>query len=81
VQSSWSGSVFSVSSFSAIWLIFKIDAPHRHLLSAENVMAANIHYASMNFTLTHSFCLQKSEHCTDLKLGMIFNETSHFVHT
>jgi hypothetical protein len=31
----------SVSSFSAIWLIFKIDALHRHLLSAENLIAVN----------------------------------------
>jgi hypothetical protein len=40
--------------------ISKFAAPHRHFLSAGNVLAVNTHYPAINLALSHFFCSQKS---------------------
>jgi hypothetical protein len=79
VQSSWSASVFLWIIIQCRSSIFKFVAPYRYFLSDENVLAVNTHSPAMNLALTHSFCLQKSDHRTNLKLGIIFHHTNHFV--
>jgi hypothetical protein len=37
------------------------------------------HSVTCDGSHSHSFCLQKSDHRTDLELGTIFNHTGHFL--
>jgi hypothetical protein len=56
-------------------IIFKCVAPQRHNLLAENVLDA------CNDSHSYSlFLFAKTDHCRNLKLGIIFNHTAHFVH-
>jgi hypothetical protein len=83
-QFSWVWGPWSVFVF--FWIIIqcrsailKFVAPHRHFLLAKNVLPVNARYPMMNLALTHSCCLPKSEHHMDLKLGIVFSLTGHFV--